>query len=115
MWGTAGREGAAQLHDYAAREWQGLLEDFYRPRWEAFLSRLEISLLTGTPLPEIHHYDEELPFTYAKKQYPTEPFGDLRAAVSKALAVIRASAVSHRAEEREWESVEAAVAKTATL
>ncbi|MBO7762908.1 MAG: alpha-N-acetylglucosaminidase [Clostridia bacterium] len=111
----AGREGAAQLHDYAAREWQGLLEDFYRPRWEAFLSRLEISLLTGTPLPEIHHYDEELPFTYAKKQYPTEPFGDLRAAVSKALAVIRASAVSHRAEEREWESVEAAVAKTATL
>ena len=89
LWGD--REGAASLRDYSAREWQGLLEDFYRPRWESFISRLEISLLTGKELAQINHYDEELPFVYRKKVYPTEPSGDLRGAVIAALDKIRSA------------------------
>lgn len=110
----ADREGAAQLHDYAAREWQGLLEDFYRPRWESFLSRLEISLLTGTALSEIHHYDEELPFVYRKKCYPTEPFGDLYAAATAALERLTATSIVHRKTDSIRESIEEAVMKTVT-
>ena len=110
----ASREGAGQLHDYAAKEWQGLLEDFYRPRWESFLSRLELSLLTDTPLDVIHHYDEELPFVYRKKQYPTEPSGDLREAVGAALDKIRATDVAHRASDGGQDTIEEAVMKTAT-
>ncbi len=94
----ASREGAGQLRDYAAKEWQGLLEDFYRPRWEAFISRLQISLLTGRPLEVINHYDEEVPFTYLKKSYPTEPFGDLREAVIRALEKIDGTEIDYRAE-----------------
>ena len=91
LWGD--REAAALLRDYAAREWQGMLEDFYRPRWESFISRLEISLLTDTPLEEIRHYDEELPFVYRKKEYPVTPSGDLRQAAAAALREIRSAGV----------------------
>ena len=108
----ASREGAAQLHDYAAREWQGLLEDFYRPRWESFLSRLEISLVTDTPLSEIRHYDEELPFVYRKGVYPTEPWGDLRAAVTAALERLDATDVTPLADRREAATLEERVART---
>ena len=110
----ASREGAAQLHDYAAREWQGLLEDFYRPRWESFITRLELSLLTDTPLEPINHYDEELPFVYRKKQYPTEPFGDLRKAVRAALDKIAATDVAHKdGNSEKQDTIEEAVVKTA--
>ena len=92
------REGAKGLRDYAAREWQGMLEDFYRPRWESFISRLEISLLTDKPLEEINYYDEELPFTYRKKVYPTTPTGDLKAAVEAALEKIRSTKITHKVD-----------------
>ena len=107
----ADREGAVSLRDYAAREWQGLLSDFYRPRWESFISRLEISLLTQTPLAEIRHYDEELPFVYRKKAYPTEPVGDLRRAVIAALEKIDSIKVPHQAEIEVQDDLETKVAK----
>lgn len=102
----ANREGAIKLRDYAAKEWQGLLEDFYRPRWESFISRLEISLLTDTPLEEIHHYDEELPFVYRKNVYTTTPFGDLREAVIAALDKIRSTRIVHEVEKEKQASFE---------
>ncbi len=106
----ADREGAAQLRDYAAREWQGLLSDFYRPRWESFISRLEISLLTGAPLAEINHYDEELPFAYRKKEYPTVPTGDLGKAVRNALDKLKNTKVAHKIETEKQADFEANVA-----
>lgn len=108
----ASREGAEQLRDYAAKEWQGLLEDFYRPRLEAFISRLQISLLTGKPLEKINHYDEEVPFTYLKKAYPTEPFGDLRKAVIKALQKIEDTAIDYKAETKQQPGFAENVMKT---
>lgn len=92
----ADREGAVLLRDYSAREWQGLLEDFYRPRWESFISRLEISLLTGSELAEIDHYDEELPFVYRKKEYPAPTVPDLRGAVKAALGKIASAGVEYK-------------------
>jgi alpha-N-acetylglucosaminidase len=100
------REGSKMLRDYAAREWQGILEDFYRPRWESFISRLEISLLTDNPLDVINYYDEELPFTYQKKAYPTASFGNLRTAVEVALAKIRATKITHRVDTEKQASFE---------
>ena len=80
-----GKESAFYFHDYSAREWQGLLEDFYMPRWETFISRLEISLLTENELENTLPYHEELPFVYQKKSYPTEASGDLKQAVIDAV------------------------------
>lgn len=108
----ADREGAVKLHDYAAREWQGLLSDFYRPRWESFLSRLEISLLTETPLAEIHHYDEELPFVYCKKVYSAIPTGDLRLAAMAALEKLRSTKIVHKTEAEKQADFETNVSQT---
>jgi len=108
----ADREGAVELRDYAAREWQGLLSDFYRPRWESFISRLEISLLTGKPLAEIRHYDEELPFVYRKKEYPTVPTGDLRVAVTAALEKVRGTKIVHQIETEKQADFETNVLNT---
>lgn len=83
LWGN--KKGARDLHDYSAREWQGLLEDFYRPRWERFISRLEISLLSGKKFIPADDYNEEVAFTYEKKKYPTKPSGDLKKAVENIL------------------------------
>jgi len=31
---------ATDVHDYAYKEWSGLLEDYYLPRWEMFIEDL---------------------------------------------------------------------------
>ena len=100
------REGSELLRDYSAREWQGLLEDFYRPRWESFISRLELSLLTDKPLEHINYYDEELPFTYQKKAYPTKPFGCLKTSVEAALAKINETKITYRADSEKQATFE---------
>lgn len=105
------REGANVLRDYAAKEWQGILEDFYRPRWERFISRMEISLLTDKPLDVVNYYDEEVAFTYQKKAYPTTSFGNLKTAVEAALAKIRATKITHRLDTEKQASFEENVMK----
>ncbi len=40
LWGDA----ESRLHDYARKEWSGLIAGFYLPRWEMFFNDLEISL-----------------------------------------------------------------------
>ena len=61
------------------------MEDFYKPRWERFISRLEISLLTGKKYFPADDYNEEVAFTFEKKKYPSKPSGDLRKAVENIL------------------------------
>ena len=73
------------LHDYAAKEWSGMIRDFYKPRWEAFISVLEVSLHSGKAIESYEQYDQEILFTYGRKAYPTEPEGDTREAVRKVL------------------------------
>ena len=68
------------------REWQGMLSDFYRPRWEAFVSMLELSLYAGKPLPAYRDYDREIMFAYGRKDYPLRPQGDPGKTVGRFLA-----------------------------
>ena len=46
----------------------------------------------------VNYYDEEVPFTYQKKVYPIEPFGDLRKAVITALEKIDSTEIEYKAE-----------------
>ncbi len=43
-WG--GRNTYDELHDYSNREWSGMLEYFYRPRWERYLNYLRLELMS---------------------------------------------------------------------
>ena len=45
LWGGA----ASPLHEYANRQWSGLLDDFYKVRWEKFIRALDEDLRTGVP------------------------------------------------------------------
>jgi alpha-N-acetylglucosaminidase len=43
LWGDAD----SPLHEYANRQWSGLLNDFYKVRWEKFFAMLTASLTSG--------------------------------------------------------------------
>lgn len=64
------------LHDYSHREWSGLLQDFYLPRWQAFIN-YHADLLDGKIAAPPDYYREiEKPWTERKNKYPSEPSGD---------------------------------------
>ena len=60
VWGD--RANSAQLHDYVAKEWGGMLGTFYYNRWERFFRALESSMRTGQALEEIDWYTVECGF-----------------------------------------------------
>ncbi len=68
------------LHEYAYRQWSGLIGGFYMKRWEMFLERLEDSLKADKPFDaaaferEIRAWEEN--WTHQTEPYPTEPAGD---------------------------------------
>ena len=43
LWGDAN----SPLHEYSCRQWSGLLDDYYKVRWELFFKNLTESLESG--------------------------------------------------------------------
>jgi alpha-N-acetylglucosaminidase len=84
LWGPRN----SPLHEYAAKQWSGMLVGFYLPRWELFLRRLDASLAEGKPLnataTENALRDWEVQWTHRTDAYPTAPRGDA-VAVSRRL------------------------------
>ncbi len=74
-WGNRVCANDGKLRDYAHKEWNGILKDFYYPRWEAFWSMLN-DQLNGKPAVEIDFYGMEEPWTLANNPYTTEGEGD---------------------------------------
>lgn len=76
LWGPNG-----EIRDYAAKQWSGLVSDYYKPRWNIFLKSLNQSLVGKIPFnltavkKKIFKTVEE-PFGWAKKTYPTSPKGN---------------------------------------
>ncbi|MFB7782898.1 alpha-N-acetylglucosaminidase [Streptomyces vinaceus] len=92
-WGTrTAGEPPSSLHDYANREWAGLLEEFYAPRWARYFASLDKALVSGTAPEAIDWYTVEDAWahrTTGRTTGPaTEPSGDpyaLAGAVAQAL------------------------------
>ena len=84
------------LRDYAAREWHGMLNDFYKPRWERFISRLELSLLTGKSFKNVDDYNQEIGFTFEKKKYPSKPYGNLETAVENIINKVCSEKIEYK-------------------
>jgi alpha-N-acetylglucosaminidase len=60
VWGDSIAANDAGLHDYAHREWSGLLKDLYYRRWEAFFLQ-RLAVLEGREAPkDIDFYRMEL-------------------------------------------------------
>ena len=75
LWGPDG-----QIMDYAAKQWSGLIQDYYAPRWRMFFQTLE-DKVGGDVFNEKkfrREFVERLgrPFTLDRKVYPVDPVGD---------------------------------------
>jgi alpha-N-acetylglucosaminidase len=78
MWEPAKK---SQLRDYAAKQWNGLLMDFYLPRWTMFLDRLAESLKENQRLDRRKYFNDLKEFELqwirdTQTSYPSKPVGD---------------------------------------
>jgi alpha-N-acetylglucosaminidase len=76
LWGDAN----SPLHEYANRQWSGLLNDFYKQRWQQFFNMLQGSLQTNTP-PGLNTFDQnirawEWHWVNEQKSFPVQPTGN---------------------------------------
>jgi len=76
LWGP--RHSA--LHDYARKQWSGLLSGFYHRRWELFLQRLHESLSTGQAF-DADRFEKDIrawedAWTHQSEPYASAPLGD---------------------------------------
>ena len=74
-----------KVHDYANKEWAGMLATYYLPRWRAFFSGLKASIETGNP-PTINFFEMEKRWANTPQPINTTPQGD---AVSMAKRVLQ--------------------------
>lgn len=91
-WGDLAQCETGGLHDYANREWNGLLSSYYYPRWKAFFSRrftsqswfqqYEWPFANGTSGQNVNYLPEEAPYAYGS--FKAEAEGD-EVAVAKEL------------------------------
>ena len=76
LWGN--RE--CYLHDYACRQWSGMMSGFYRPRWEMFFDTATEALRSGKEMDgkafEEKCTDWEWEWTESSESYPSTPSGD---------------------------------------
>lgn len=74
-WGNRVCANNGGLRDYAHKEWNGLLKDFYYKRWAAYWQTLQ-DVLDGKPMVELDYYAMEEPWTLAHNPYASQPEGD---------------------------------------
>ena len=75
LWGDAN----SPLHEYANRQWSGLLSDFYKPRWQQFFGMLAGCLQKGTA-PDKEGFDKgirqwEWKWVNEQRSFPIAPSG----------------------------------------
>ena len=93
-WGNRYCADTGKLRDYAHKEWQGILKDFYLPRWQKYFSVLQDELdgklpvlpvgnssmlknCQDNPALTIDWYAMEEPWTLSHSPYSAQPQGDV--------------------------------------
>lgn len=73
LWGN--KEGALVLRDYSHREWNGLLTDFYLPRWKMFFKTAEMQLKgKQSKLPDYYKWEQN--WCIKTNKFRDQPSGD---------------------------------------
>lgn len=76
LWGPRG-----EIRDYAAKQWAGVVADYFKPRWEIFIREIELSVKEKRPFDKKTFASEvftavEEPFTFSTKAYSDTPVGN---------------------------------------
>ncbi|MBD0693655.1 alpha-N-acetylglucosaminidase, partial [Streptomyces sp. CBMA123] len=74
--GTRAEAEDGGLHDYAAREWSGLVADLYAPRWAAYFASLDDALVHGTRPVPVDFFALDDAWAHSTARYPAAPVGD---------------------------------------
>ncbi len=74
-WGSRHAAESGHLHDYGNREWQGVLADFYMPRWKRWFETRLLQWDSGKKN-EIDFYAMEEPWARAVGGYSSIPQGN---------------------------------------
>lgn len=83
------------LHDYAHKEWAGLIKDFYYPRWKMFLDSLHWELM-GMERIELNFFSFETSWANQRKEYAVMPAGD---------CIKTAARILKKIEKREYANI----------
>ncbi|MFJ8045992.1 alpha-N-acetylglucosaminidase [Kitasatospora sp. NPDC096147] len=86
-WGDRSQADDHGLHDYAAREYSGLISDLYAKRWAAYFRSLERALSTGTAPAPVDFFAMDDAWARSTTGYPTTPSGDLHAIATSIAAL----------------------------
>lgn len=74
-WGNRSAAERGGLREYAHKEWNGVLADFYYPRWKAYFEALA-AILDGKPMKDIDFYAMDEKWTLLHNVYPYEAQGN---------------------------------------
>ena len=74
-WGNRQAADEGGLRDYAHKEWNGILKDFYYMRWKAYFDNLTLKMDGKNP-GKIDFYALEEPWTKDTNSYPSKPEND---------------------------------------
>lgn len=75
-WGNRVAADEGGLRDYAHKEWNGLLRDFYYNRWKVWIDRQKAQL-NGAPVKAIDFYAIEEPWIKQTNPYSSQAEGDV--------------------------------------
>ncbi len=79
LWGDAN----SPLHEYANRQWSGLLNDFYKPRWQQFFNKVTLALEKGEKM-DTEAFEKEIrqwewKWVTSQKNFPTQSINQVNA------------------------------------
>ncbi|WP_433188083.1 alpha-N-acetylglucosaminidase C-terminal domain-containing protein [Actinoallomurus sp. CA-150999] len=75
-WG--GRDSSEQgLHEYANREWAGLIGGLYRQRWKTYFGELDAALTAGRAPKSIDWFAIDDAWAHGHQRYATRTTGDI--------------------------------------
>ena len=74
-WGNRSAAESGGLREYAHKEWNGVLADFYYPRWKAYFEALAATL-DGKPMKQLDFYAMDEKWTLLHNVYPYEAQGN---------------------------------------
>ena len=81
IWGPD-TNSATDLHEYAHKEWSGLIKDLYEPRWQLFFEQLD-NEMAGKPNFEVNYFAMELNWANQLNKYSTKTKGDYLQVIKK--------------------------------
>ncbi|MEV6250396.1 alpha-N-acetylglucosaminidase [Streptomyces sp. NPDC051742] len=87
-WGHRSGSEAGRLHDYANREWAGLVSGFYAPRWERYLDSLDAALVSGDAPAPVDWFLHDDAWNRRRDTYATTATGDPQVQAAAALAAL---------------------------